>query len=220
MANITPEEILRGIIDNSLEYFDSNDVIRIAANIFYGHTTIRKVEAPSCTVLGLAASGIADQFCFRNCTKLQEFNLRAVEHLYGGSVFFGVGSSSYPTTIALPNVIGSVGSGFRSGYFDAIDLGPQVNHIGQNCFYSGTFRKLILRSTEIVAAGGGDAVSRLTTANGCTIYIPKTLYDHLNDGSEYDYFAATNWSRNTARTFVPIEGSEYEHYYADGTPIT
>lgn len=48
---------------------------------------------------------------------------------------------------------------------------------------------------------------------GGTIYIPKSLYDHLGDGSEYDYKASTNWSAVDARgtiTWAQIEGSEYE----------
>lgn len=48
---------------------------------------------------------------------------------------------------------------------------------------------------------------------GGTIYIPKSLYDHLGDGTEYDYRSATNWSTVDARgtiTWAQIEGSEYE----------
>ena len=48
---------------------------------------------------------------------------------------------------------------------------------------------------------------------GGTIYIPKSLYDHLGDGSEYDYKAATNWSTLDGYgtiTWAQIEGSEYE----------
>lgn len=48
---------------------------------------------------------------------------------------------------------------------------------------------------------------------GGTIYIPKSLYDHLGDGSEYDYKSATNWSTIDSYgtiTWAQIEGSEYE----------
>lgn len=58
---------------------------------------------------------------------------------------------------------------------------------------------------------------------GGTIYIPKVLYDHLGDGTALDYKAATNWSTYDGYgtiTWAQIEGSQYENYYADGTPIT
>ena len=49
---------------------------------------------------------------------------------------------------------------------------------------------------------------------GGTIYIPQVLYNHLGDGSELDYKAATNWSVIDSYgtiTWMPIEGSEYEN---------
>ena len=58
---------------------------------------------------------------------------------------------------------------------------------------------------------------------GGTIYIPKSLYDHLGDGTSLDYKAATNWSTVEGYgtiTWAQIEGSIYETQYADGTPIT
>lgn len=58
--------------------------------------------------------------------------------------------------------------------------------------------------------------------SGGTIYIPKSLYDHLGDGTASDYKAATNWSTVNGYgtiTWAKIEGSIYENAYADGTPI-
>lgn len=48
---------------------------------------------------------------------------------------------------------------------------------------------------------------------GGTIYIPKSLYDHLGDGTALDYKSATNWSTLDGYgtiTWAQIEGSEYE----------
>lgn len=49
--------------------------------------------------------------------------------------------------------------------------------------------------------------------DGGTIYIPKSLYDHLGDGTALDYKSATNWSALDGYgtvTWAQIEGSEYE----------
>ena len=58
---------------------------------------------------------------------------------------------------------------------------------------------------------------------GGTIYIPKVLYDELGTGSAKDFKAATNWSTIDGYgtiTWAQIEGSQYDGYYADGSPIT
>lgn len=58
--------------------------------------------------------------------------------------------------------------------------------------------------------------------SGGTIYIPKSLYDHLGDGTSLDYKATSGWSTIDGYgtvTWAQIEGSIYETQYADGTPI-
>ena len=92
---------------------------------------------------------------------------------------------------------------------DPDDLGLWQN---ENTSYVYPTYKGIVSSNGIYIAGG----------SGGEIYIPKVLYDHLGDGTSSDYKAATNWSTVDARgtiTWKQIEGSEYERYYADGTPI-
>ena len=106
----------------------------------------------------------------------------------------------------------------RGSYFAAIDLGSNLTKIESNGLYSATVPILILRSTSIVTTGNADSLQGVNS--NTTVYIPKVLYDHLGDGTAYDYRAATNWSSKTTTTFACIEGSQYENYYADGTPIT
>ena len=86
---------------------------------------------------------------------------------------------------------------------------------------------LILRSTALVSLGNVALFNNtpLRGYNGltATIYIPKTLYDHLDDGTADDYKAASNWSTMDAGgyiTWAKIEGSYYETHYADGTAIS
>ena len=85
---------------------------------------------------------------------------------------------------------------------------------------------LVLRySAGVVALQNVNAFNGTPFANGGTggtIYIPKSLYDHLGDGTSSDYKAASNWSTVNGYgtiTWAKIEGSYYETHYADGTAI-
>ena len=69
----------------------------------------------------------------------------------------------------------------------------------------------ILEGTPFASGGAGG-----------TIYIPKSLYDHLGDGTSSDYKAATNWSTYDGYgtiTWKKIEDSYYETHYVDDTSI-
>lgn len=85
---------------------------------------------------------------------------------------------------------------------------------------------IILRHTTVMPLKALTPFNNTPFASGRTggtIYIPKVLYDHLGDGTALDYKAATNWSTYDGYgtiTWAKIEGSQYENYYADGTPIT
>lgn len=104
---------------------------------------------------------------------------------------------------------------------------PGSGGITNRCFDGAAqLSVLILRGQEIyplrnIAAFSNSSVD--SGGAGCTIYIPKALYDHLGDNSSLDYKAATNWSTINGYgtiTWAKIEGSIYENAYADGTPIT
>lgn len=96
-------------------------------------------------------------------------------------------------------------------------------NIFKNCTKLDT---LILRSTTLGKMIYNNCLSGTPFASGGTggtIYIPKVLYDELGTGSANDYKAASNWSTYDGYgtiTWAQIEGSQYENYYADGTPIS
>lgn len=99
--------------------------------------------------------------------------------------------------------------------------------MGTNSFYGDTsLTTIILRSKTIIPLGGTGSFTNTPFASngsGGTIYIPKLLYEHLDDGTSLDYKAATNWSTINGygkTTWAQIEGSQYENYYADGTPVS
>ncbi len=83
----------------------------------------------------------------------------------------------------------------------------------QNC---SVLKTLIMRDTTVQSLNNVNAFNDTTMkagGSGCTIYIPKVLYDHLGDGTSLDYKAASNWSTIDARgviTWAQLEGSIYE----------
>ena len=109
----------------------------------------------------------------------------------------------------------------------AVDLTNNSGKIVNNCFANDALlTTLVIRGTsrftlDNIAAFNGTPFR--SGGTGGTIYIRKSLYDHLGDGSSLDYKAATNWSTINGYgtiTWAKIEGSIYETQYADGTPIT
>lgn len=119
----------------------------------------------------------------------------------------------------------SAGAAFiGDSVLETVDL--QTGSVGtysfQNCV---ALNKLILRSNSVQALGSNafaGATIFLSGGTGGTVYIPKALYDHLGDGTANDYKSATNWSVYDGYgtiTWAQIEGSQYDGYYAEGTPI-
>lgn len=143
-----------------------------------------------------------------------------------GSLFSG---NSFIQKIVLPSVEGIWQECFRScTSLTAVDLGPSCTQLGnQQVFGSdAALTIIILRRTSIVSLGNANSFNGTpfkSGGTGGTIYIRKTLYDHLGDGTSDDYQAATNWSTIHGYgtiTWAKIEGSRYENAYADGTPIS
>lgn len=162
---------------------------------------------------------------------LQTIFLKNLEAMTLGYCF----ANTKVETVVLPSLkYGTSASYFFSGAtsLTKIDLGPSYSTESQG-IRGGTFNgasalnTLILRkSSAIVPLQNINAFGNTPFASGKaggTIYIPKALYDHLGDGGSLDYKAATNWSTVNGYgtiTWAKIEGSQYENYYADGTPIT
>jgi len=101
-----------------------------------------------------------------------------------------------------------------------------INHFDNSFNGCTSLETLIIRSTNVARLTNITAFAGSKFADGGTggdIYIPKSLYDHLGDGTANDYKAATNWSTINGYgtiTWHAIEGSYYETHYADGTVIS
>ena len=150
-----------------------------------------------------------------------------------------IGGTNVPEYCFYNNTSGSVvivirgqSSGFRQNAFrtstaiTTLDITTGGGDIGSNCFYNlSNLGTLIIRNTSIFGLNSTNAFTGTkfkSGGTGGTIYIPKSLYDHLGDGTSNDYKAATNWVTVDGWgtiTWEKIEGSQYESYYADGTPV-
>ena len=145
---------------------------------------------------------------------------------------YSVSSCAALETIVIEGTILKLGTSALRGnsILATVDIenmtGQWGQHILNNAFLSSSLNKLILRQTTIANLQSVTALAGTAFASGGaggTIYIPKALYDELGTGSSLDYKAATNWSTLDGYgtiTWAQIEGSQYENYFADGTPIT
>ena len=223
MANtidtMTPEEILRGIVDGTLTEFIDENVTILQAHGFRYHPSIVTISCPNLT--RVYTRGLGD------CKNLQHI------HIGTATISLGSGetqasvlvSNNDSQTMALeelslqgyvssPNICAQVKS------IKKIDLGPNATNITNQSFDGCTnLSVLVLRRTANITGLGQAPQSwtfrgtKFMSGNG-KVYVPNALLS--------DYTAHTNWGKLVTtynNQFLPIEGSEYEHYYVDGTPV-
>lgn len=234
MANtidtMTPEELLRGIIDGSLTELVDNAVTSVEAYRLSRMTLLDRVELTEMTTAYIEAfsySG-ASYANFPKCTQyrgatfaymgsLETINLPKAQLLdYASGVF---SNDSSLKMIVLPKSTNGMWSYFfqKCSSLEVADLSTTGFSQGYHFLDCSKLEKLILRKTSGVCS-----LANLTTFNGSpfrsgvgggTLYVPSALVE--------TYKTATNWSTiyGYGNQFLPIEGSQYEHYYADGTPV-
>lgn len=164
---------------------------------------------------------VNDSMC-RNCASLKTAFIRAV---MGGSYLFA--SCLNLRTLVVDMYGNQACVAQYCSELEICDVGTNIGYMGVNYFQNcGRLKTLILRKANTPTTLGNNSVFTGTPAasggTGMTIYIPRSLYDHLGDGTTYDYKSKSYWSTVDGYgtiTWAQIEGSEYEHYYADGTPI-
>ena len=168
-----------------------------------------------------------------NITNAAGYYLTGQTHLSGGYIFPALTtcaaefvSGATITSIVVP-ALTSMGTNFANGNGALVsaDFTNLTKFMGWAFRNTTAFTTLILRKPSIIALDNVNVFvgSKFDSGGaGGTIYIPESLYNHLGDGTSSDYKAATNWSTVNAYgtiTWAKIEGSQYENYYADGTPI-
>jgi len=189
--------------------------------VFARNTDLIDISLPSLTTMGSGG------YQFAYCTSLTDVYMPLSNT--GAHMFEGCTSLE---RIALPRIDRSPttmnGAAFQNcSSLEIIDLG-NISKISSSEFSGcAALKTLILRNTTLITLGNTNNFSNNTPfksgGSGGTIYIPKSLYDHLGDGTASDYTAATNWSTINGYgtiTWEKIEGSQYEDYYADGRPST
>lgn len=211
-------------------------VTRLYGYSFYNNDTITAISAPNITRLGVRDLSFCDGLinvsmpellyacttdkadgninpgdqCFAFASSHKLGNVHLPKFLESGAGMFyrcGNSQSSYNLVIVLPSVTQLGNNACYQGKYKAVDLGPNLTALNNNTFYQSTVDVLILRSPTVVSAGNRDAVRYVHN-----IYVPSSLVS--------DYATATNWASDAkSRTVNAIEGSQYENYYADGTPI-
>lgn len=199
----------------------------ISAQAFYNRKGITSVDLTGITSIGMYAfaedSNITEitngndvltigQYAFRNCNKLGWLYFpKCTEITTGGYAFYGAGKSGYG--VVFPAYVGTTRSDFfRSTRYTVCDLGEKVTALGTRHFYNDSVAyTVILRNPDAVVTAAD--TNRLPLNAGTKVYVPSALVE--------SYQIASNWSVAYSRgvQFLPIEGSQYENYYADGTPI-
>lgn len=181
----------------ALESIKLPNLISTGAQIFE-NTAIKKINLPK------LKSG--QSYIFQKCNSLKIAVFPSIQNM--GYMQFGINLNSACTSL------------------EKVDIGENINQINSLEYaYCTAFTVFVLRKKSVVKLINREAFRDTPFASGGsggTIYIPKALYDHLGDGTEYDYKAATNWSTIDGYgtiTWAQIEGSIYETQYADGTPI-
>ena len=121
------------------------------------------------------------------------------------------GTPALNMAIVLPAITTLQGDSFRRCHAKYIDIGQGVSALANRTFYqSSTDTILILRNTnQVVTASATNCI--LGISSGWKVYVPSALVS--------SYENDTNWGAKGS-IFYAIEGSQFENYYADGTPIT
>lgn len=188
-------------------------VTTVGESCFQRRNQITSVRAPNATYLANSA--------FMYCTSMVS--------LFAPNAVLGSHAAGYCTSLTTAVVKGAnYFLAFIFRFDSALAVCDWTGSVGiGNEDFTGcsSLATVILRSPTIVALGNINAFNNTPFSSGGTggtIYIPKSLYDHLSDGTSLDYKAATNWSTMDGYgtiTWAQIEGSIYETQYADGTPI-
>jgi len=183
-------------------------VSTIKAQVFNGCTGITSVFSSDATTI--------EAYAFANITALSLVKFPEVTTNTGAYCFQYSGSKGNDGTIYIfPKLQSNGVRMFERCNAHAIDIGPDFDQINTDFFYNNTetirIERVILRKSDgIVALGAAVSVRGVET-----VYCKSSLIS--------TYQNATNWSDRYLAgriTFVAIEGSEYDGYWADGTPIT
>lgn len=209
------DDNLKKLITNTLTSFSDSDITEIPAYTFYGKTELTNISIPNVIKIKDSAFYGTGLYGYLRLDKVTEV---AGSGLYGTKI----------TGLELPalNLI-SWGPMFRnSSLLEKVRLGISSTALsGTHTFGDSWFRDcpkmdtLIIGYTNMILVLSGVAAFNNTpfasSGTGGTLYVPQSMIAA--------YESNTNWSTILSYTnnqILSIEGSAYENYYFDGTPIT
>lgn len=203
--------------NKTMTKFVGNNITTIMPYAFRNCTALKSIEFPKLTLIAADSltqtNPTTNGYTFYHSYNIENVYLPELTTVMCTYAFgyFGTNANFDLTKsagyIVLPKIETLGSMAFRKSWFDVVDLGSNLTKIWNDAFYQGRYDAVILRSPTLVPANTADAVVNITT-----LYCPSTLIN--------DYKTATNWSNKAStRTVLPIEGSQYEHYYANGIPI-
>ena len=222
-ATTLREYLMKGCVN--ITSVDAPAATMILERAFAGCTNLKSVNTPlaeeirnyafiDCTHLETVNAPEAYtvmNYAFKNCQSLKKINFPKAESI-GVQCFHSVGTEASPVeSIVLPSVESLNTECFMHAHVNAIDIGPGIGSLPSGAFSrSGDnyIPILILRSHDVVTTSTAGAIAGITA--NTKVYVPQDLIA--------SYKAASRWS-DKGDIFYPIEGSEYETKYADGTPI-
>lgn len=206
-----------------------NTEVSTISNILQGKTGLTGINAPNATSVNANA--------FLNCSSLEFVNMPNVTTLSTG-IFNGTTSlktAHFPKATKITN--------FRGSGIETLVM-PRLTTFLKDAIYLSSLKKLDYGSSDITTGlsttdydfDGPKIMQTIILRYGCVVPIQSnTFYNLAFHDSNYpgtlyvpaalvdEYKNATNWSvvlSSYGNQVLPIEGSEYEHYYADGTEVT
>lgn len=190
--------------------FSDNDIVTIGQNAFSFWASLQDMSLPNLTTIASSA--------FQGCTSIKNFFFPKVTSISGGNAFNNAGATD--SVIVLPLITGLFINNINAFRGVAIDLGASLSNIATLAFQSSAnLNLLILRKSDAVVSlnhiNNFYSTAFADGKAGGTLYVPSALIS--------SYQSATNWSTILGyanNSIAAIEGSQYENYYADGTPIT
>lgn len=225
----TPEALLRSIIDGSLTELEDDTIRTIGRNRLAKFSNLETIYLKKLVDVGSAVQAPMSENPMLKRVNLEAYPGKINESYVTADYMFKASGNSSESVYVFPAIESNrtLPARFLSSVkANIIDFGPGVNKISSYCFATAAganvavVNNIILRCPTVVT---WTASTAMNTLSGTCFYIPKSLYDHLGDGTANDYRAATNWSSAITSqnfTFAQIEGSAYENYYADGTPVS
>ena len=187
-------------LNGELTSYYSEEVTNITGYAFSGNN-IQSLELPNCTRIGDSA--------LRGLSTLTTLKVHKVTNL-GTDALNGCTGIS---VLAIPKCTSITTRSFNNNTsLQTLEIGVLTSVIS-----SAPITTLILRKSTLVALSATTYLSNGiwgSEGTGGTLYVPRDLIS--------EYQAATNWSTILGyanNRILAIEGSQYENYYADGTPI-